>query len=1228
MHYPSEEFKNLWSKHLKLSQKRDRLRKQKDSKKDESLVKEAETLLESIRSAGKHIGIRSERQQLEIYAEYWGLYIYELTNHYPDTFLEKAEVEEEEKDQNFQDWGTAPDDDPLFIGREEELDQLKKLIIDDRCQVVAIIGMRGIGKTSLAVKLAKSLAAENEFDFIIWRSLLNIPPITNILADLISFLSEQQEIYLADNIDKQLQTLLFYLKEHRCLLILDNAEAILQPGSPSEQYLTKYEGYGKLIQQIGEVPHRSCLLLTSREKPQDIVLQEIKTKKVRSIRLDGLELAECREILARNTNIDKFSDSEEEWKKLIAFYNNNPLALEIVAKHIEEVFLGDISEFLKEGNYAIEDVHQLLNWHFKRLSDSEKEIMYWLAINRVPVSIAELKEDILSPSAREIPSTLQSLQRKLPLKRTEKGFTILPVLMELMTEKFIDNICQEINTSKTLMLNNYALIKLQSERVSKTQVNIFLKPILEQLQKSQIDIKSKLKSILSKLQKDSIKVGYAAGNILNLMKKKEIKFADGDFSNLEIRHFSFTDTIFHNSNFSNCTFINCLFYQHFGNILTVKFSPDGKYFATGHDDGKIRLWTTDNTKLVNIFENNDWVRCVDFSPDGQTLATAVDDGTIKLWNIEESSKPEVSSEPLDSLKIEENESHVWSVVFIDDKTLASGGGNKKIQLWRKKNEKYECLKCISEHKNWIISLAYHREFNLLAGGDYDGKIVLLNIKDNKELAKFEADKEWVWSVSFSPDGKKLVSGGKEGIVKLWDISKIIANETENSIYKTEKSIIDGSFLGSFFIPQANSKIEPWILSVAFSPDGKTIVSGSENKIIRLWDIESRECLQPQPLTEHEKRVWSVVFSPDGKTFISGSDDKTIKIWNSTSRQCIKTLKGYLNAIWTIAFSPKNNLLASGSQDNNVRIWNIDSDRTGAKPKVLSGHKDQVCSVCFAPDSNKKMLASAGYDGTIKFWNADNGECLLTREEAHGNWIRGITFSPDRQLLASCDDDGIVKIWDIDIDSKKIRELKTLKGPTIWVFSVAFNHDGNLLASCSGDGTVKIWDVKSEDEKPLKTLTGHKGKVSSVAFHPKKNLLASCNDDGTVKIWDVESEDEEPLRTLEGHEGKVSSVAFHPEGKLLASCGDDETAKIWNVKNGECIKTLEGHKGKVSSVAFNFDGNLLASCSDDETVKIWDVKSKSLTGSLQPRKPYHNMKISGVTGVQGIEKDSLKSLGAE
>jgi hypothetical protein len=306
-----------------------------------------------------------------------------------------------------QDWGEAPDV-SAFYGRTEELSKLEYWILNERCRLVALLGMGGIGKTSLSVKLAQQI--QEQFEVVIWRSLRHAPPIKELLANLIQFLSNQQESDLPETVDGRISRLLDYLRSSRCLLVLGNVEAVLRSGDRAGYYREAYQDYGELLRQVGESPHQSCLVLSSREKPKELASLGGETLPVRSFQLRGLQEVEGQEIFKAK---GLFCGTETESRLIIERYAGNPLVLKIVATAIQELFEGNISEFLAQGTAVFGDIRDLLDQQFNRLSDVEKELMYWLAINREPVSLSELREDIVSPvSQSKFLEALESLGRR------------------------------------------------------------------------------------------------------------------------------------------------------------------------------------------------------------------------------------------------------------------------------------------------------------------------------------------------------------------------------------------------------------------------------------------------------------------------------------------------------------------------------------------------------------------------------------------------------------------------------------------------------------------------------------------------------------------------------------------------------------------------------------------------------------------------------------------------
>jgi WD40 repeat protein len=1089
------------------------------------------------------------------------------------------------------DWGEAPDV-PVFFGRTKELLSLEQWIIEDRCRLVALVGMKGIGKTRLSVKLGRggigktdlslklARGLEQQFDSVIWRRLLNAPKLSELLTDLIKFLSNQQEVTLPETVDGQIARLLHYLRQSRCLVILDNAEMLLQGGKYVGQYSLGYEDYGQLFEQIAEVPHQSCLLLTSREKPPEIARRESQTGPVRSLEVRGLSVADGKKIFAE---IGTFSGSKEDWKQLNDLYNGNPLALELAARHIQEVFFGSIPEFLREGKPIFADLQGLLDWHFSRLSEAHKEVMYWFAINREPTELSELKEDLLSQSGKEqIASTLQSLQRLMPLEKSGKSFTLQPVLIEYMTEQLIEQIVREIRSGEIHLFNTHALLKTSvSEYVRDIQSRIILKAISEKLLEiygNRERREARLKEILYLLREHFRSVsGYAGGNVLNLLSYLRVDLRGYNFSALAVWQAYLRGENVQEVNFAYANLAKSVFTDTFGSILSVAFSPHGDLLAAGTATGEIRLWhAASGLPLRTLRGHPDWVWSVAFSPDGRTLASGSDDQTIRLWQVS-------SGQCLTSLQGHTN--GIRSVAFSPDgETLASSCFDSEVRLWEVSSGR--CLHILQGHSNAAFSVAFSPDGKILASGSDDQAVRLWETYSGQCLRILQGHANGVRSVAFSPDGKVLVSSSYDPEVRLWEVS------SGRCLH-----VLQG---------HANA-----VFSVTFSPDSKILASGGYDQTVRLWEVGSGQCLKT--LQGHVNAVRSVAFSPDGRTLASGGYDQTVRLWESSSGRCLTTLRSHANAIFSVAFSPGGKILASGSEDRAVRLWEVSS---GQCLRALHGHNHWIRSVAFSSDG--KSLASGSEDRAVRLWEVSSGQCL-TSLQGHTGVVSSVVFSPDGRTLASGSYDDTVRLWEVSSGQC----LYILQGHVNAVRSVAFSPDGRTLASGGYDQTVRLWEVSTG--RCLYTLQDHSNAVSSVAFGLDDRILASGGYDQTVRLWEVSSG--QCLNTLQGHTSEVRSVTFSPDGRTLASGGYDQTVRLWEIRTEQCLHILQGHASAVYSVAFSPDGKALASSGFDGVINLWDVGTGACLRTLRSDRPYERMNITGVKGLTEGQKATLRSLGA-
>ncbi|HEY9659719.1 MAG TPA: BTAD domain-containing putative transcriptional regulator, partial [Allocoleopsis sp.] len=522
----------------------------------------------------------------------------------------------------YRDWGEAIDV-SVFYDRQTELAMLQQWITHNHTRLILLLGMGGIGKTTLSVKLAQTVQAE--FEYVIWRSLRNAPSLESLLADLVPFLSNQQDS------SAEIGRLMYWLRSHRCLIILDNVETILQEGCRAGEYRSGYESYGKLFQTIGTVQHRSCVLLTSREKLIEVAALE-GDPFVQVFQVTGSS-AMVQELLAARGLLG----SQTQKYQLAMQYGCNPFALKIVASLIQEVFEGDIEQFIKQEVVLFSGIRRLLEQQFERLSHLEQTIMYWLAVNREWTTIAELTTDLLSTVPRvELLEALESLSWRQLIERRQGSYTQQPLVMEYVTSRLVEKIVDEITNHKIELFNQCSLLKTNlKEYLRDTQQQLILTEISAHLLntfQSSYQLEAQLKKILQQLQSGSIPPLYAAGNLINLCCHLHIDLAGYDFSRLPLRHAYLQGQSLQFVNFQDSQFHTTSFTQTAKSPFSLSFSPDGKLLAYGDASGLISVRRVADHQLLSSWQghtNTIWTLV--WSSDGKTFATSSNDGTIRIW---------------------------------------------------------------------------------------------------------------------------------------------------------------------------------------------------------------------------------------------------------------------------------------------------------------------------------------------------------------------------------------------------------------------------------------------------------------------------------------------------------------------------------------------------------------------------------------------------------------------
>src|SRR6266849_6386173 len=525
-----------------------------------------------------------------------------------------------------------------FSGREVEVAELSQWIVQDRCRLIALLGMGGIGKSMLASLLGSRLTPH--FKAVLWRSVRDAPSCEELVADCITFFSEAPPAAFPASLEQRIKQLVARLQARRCLLVLDNLETLLSSGDREGSYLPGYEGYGRLIGRLAESAHQSCVLLTSREKPREIEPLEGTRSPVRSLRLVGMDDQATQELLS-----DKgLSGTPAAWQHLVAGYAGNPLALKIVAQAISDLFGGDLDRFLQEGELIFNGVRPVLRQQVGRLSPLEHLLLTWLAVLREWTTLDTLSQ-VLHPRVlrAQVLETLEALSRRSLLEWGQQAsFGLQSVVMEYRIDELDERLAEEIVLGDPQQLRRLALAQAQAkDYVRQTQGRLLVHPLVERL-RSELGtdglVEEHLLRLLAQFRaEDAATQGYGPANVTSLLTELRGHLRGLDLSRLAIRGAYLQGVEMQDATLASSTLHEVVFTEAFDAVLSVAVNPDGRSIAAGSTSGQVRAWREEGRILhLTMRGHRDRVSAIAFSPDGAALATASWDGTVRLWDLESS----------------------------------------------------------------------------------------------------------------------------------------------------------------------------------------------------------------------------------------------------------------------------------------------------------------------------------------------------------------------------------------------------------------------------------------------------------------------------------------------------------------------------------------------------------------------------------------------------------------
>jgi WD40 repeat protein/ribosomal protein S18 acetylase RimI-like enzyme len=1068
------------------------------------------------------------------------------------------------------------------IGRRHELKIISGWVQDPQCRLIAIVGVRGIGKTSLAARLAHSL--QRAQPLVEWRRMVNPLSAKSFLTNLLVDLDPTVSLPVDRSLLHLVKALFTVLRGEPRLIVIDNVETVLCFGSNSIEN-SEVELYREIFTAIATQDHNSTWILTSREMPSVLDHLFLRGSRAKMYTITGLSTADVRAIFRLH---GRFSGTQEQWERITRLYAGNAFAVTCAAKHIKEVFSSNIATFLAQGAPLFTDIEQQLNWHVDRLSTDELSLLYWLAAYRTPISAVDLLPMVLNTMERShVFSAFQGLQRRLPLEKLGDAVSLHPVMLEHVTTRFAVEMANAFIQlaklispyddrdahARTSLGNTHALmLALSPEHVRDVQrrsiVGVVKRNIEERLG-GQSRALNALKQVLNswKLHFPGAD-GYLAANILHLISHGSQTLDGVDVSGSVIRQCVLHDIKIHSGDLRQVEFSDTLFRQVFDSILSIAFLPGQEAVALGDTQCNILVYRIIDGELTQLFKGHeDWVRSLVIWEERNLLISASDDKSVRCWDIRTGRCSKI---------LKGHEDWVWSIAINKSEgCIITGSHDGTVRSWDETGQDQILMRT----ENPVVSVACAPNGATVIACTENGE---LHVRSrDKANVKLPQDRR-ARAITFSPCGRFVVCGFDDCLVKIFDSATM--RQIEVCRGHTD-----------------------WIWTVMFSGNGQHLLTAGGDGVVRVWRANTWQL--EQALVLGKGCIRGLAVSHDAKWLVAGCGHREVQLWDVIQGQTLRVWRGYNNAVRHIDTSPCGKLLAGACGDNCLRIWDSGSGRL---LRTFSGHRDWIWCVAFSPDGS--AIATGSNDRTVRVWKmTEEGSSTLVFED-HLETVWDVAFSPSGDLLASACEDGCVRVWNIPSGALLAKLVCNS-----WALSVAVTSDEQVIVG-TYSGKVEIFDLRS---KLCRVCDAHSGHIWSLAINERLDLCVTGGQDGLVCEWGISSLTLKKRWSVSRE--PVRCVDISPNGEFLISGGQDGIVRLHDRKIEACT-ALRRHKDWVRSVRFFPDGDKFASGSEDETAVIWSVPVPKMVLAISIPRPYEGTNIYGCKGVSQAQRDMLLALG--